>query len=113
MIRTLWCALALGVLLLACGAAHGSEMVASYYGAESGTRTASGARFRPEGMTAASRTLPFGTRLRVCLRGCVNVVVTDRGPFIKGRSLDLSRGAAVAIGLVGRGVGRVSVERVL
>jgi rare lipoprotein A len=112
MIRTLWCVLLVGILLLACGAAHGSEMVASYYGAESGTRTASGAPFRPNGLTAAHRTLPFGTVLRVCYRTCVVVRVSDRGPAKwTHRSLDLSRGAAAAIGMLGVGVARVSVER--
>lgn len=92
-------------------AAHGETMVASYYGAESGKRTASGEAFHPNGLTAAHRSLPFGTRLRVCLQGCVVVVVNDRGPFVRGRSLDLSAGAARVIGLTGRGVGRVEVER--
>jgi rare lipoprotein A len=87
-------------------------MVASYYGSESGNRTANGERFNPHGLTAAHRTLPFGTRLRVCYRGCVVVRVNDRGPFVRGRSLDLSHGAARAIGMLGVGVARVSVERV-
>lgn len=87
-------------------------MIASYYGAESGHRTASGERFRPEGLTAAHRTLPFGTLLRVCYRrACVVVRVNDRGPFIRGRLLDLSHGAARAIGLTKVGVARVAVER--
>lgn len=73
-------------------------------------RTASGEMFNPNAMTAAHRTLPFGTRVRVCRRGCVVVRISDRGPFIRGRSLDLSRAAARAIGL--GGVGRVSMERV-
>lgn len=89
-----------------------TTMVASYYGAESGNRTASGERFNPNGMTAAHRTLPFGTMLRVCYHGCVVVRVNDRGPFIRGRQLDLSRGAAARIGMLGRGVARVQVERV-
>jgi rare lipoprotein A len=91
--------------------AFAEPMVASFYGSESGSRTASGAPFRPNGMTAAHRTLPFGTRLRVCYVGCVDVVINDRGPFIRGRSLDLSHGAARAIGLTARGVGMVQVER--
>jgi rare lipoprotein A len=84
-------------------------MVSSYYW--QGTKTASGERFNPNDMTAAHRSLPFGTRLRVCHRGCVVVRINDRGPFIRGRHLDLSRGAAAAIGLTGRGVGPVKVER--
>ena len=83
--------------------------IASYYGNESGSRTASGQRMNPSAMTAAHRTLPFGTRLRVT-HGDRSVVVTinDRGPFIRGRVLDLSTGAARAIGL--GGIGRVTAE---
>jgi rare lipoprotein A len=92
--------------------ARGETMVASYYGSESGNRTANGEHFRPNGLTAAHRTLPFGTRLRVCYRGCVVVRVNDRGPFIRGRQLDLSKGAARAIGLTAVGVGRLQVERI-
>jgi rare lipoprotein A len=92
--------------------AHAESVVASYYGAESGHRTASGEHFSPKGFTAAHRTLPFGTRLRVCLaERCVVVRVNDRGPFIKGRSLDIAQGAARQIGLVERGVARVEVSR--
>jgi rare lipoprotein A len=85
--------------------------VASYYGSESGSRTASGQRFNQNAMTAAHRSLPFGTKLKVS-HGSRSVVVTvnDRGPFIRGRVLDLSKGAARAIGLTGRGVGRVVAE---
>ena len=84
---------------------------ASYYGSESGARTASGARYNPMGMTAAHRSLPFGTKLKVT-HGSRSVVVTvnDRGPFVRGRVLDLSKGAAQAIGLTGRGVGHVVAE---
>lgn len=90
---------------------YAGSMVASYYGSESGNRTANGERFNPRGLTAAHRTLPFGTMLRVCYHGCVVVRVNDRGPFIRGRQLDLSRGAAARVGMLGRGVARVQVER--
>ncbi len=84
---------------------------ASYYGNESGSRTASGQRFNQNAMTAAHRSLPFGTKLRVTHRGqSVVVTVNDRGPFIRGRVLDLSKGAARAIGLTGAGVGHVTAE---
>lgn len=84
---------------------------ASYYGAESGARTASGARYNPGGMTAAHRSLPFGTKLKVTHGGrSVVVTVNDRGPFVRGRVLDLSKGAAQVIGLTGRGVGHVVAE---
>jgi rare lipoprotein A len=84
---------------------------ASYYGNESGSRTASGQRFNQNAMTAAHRSLPFGTKLRVTHRGqSVVVTINDRGPFIRGRVLDLSKGAARAIGLTGAGVGHITAE---
>ena len=85
--------------------------MASFYGNESGSRTASGQRFNQNAMTAAHRSLPFGTKLKVT-HGDRSVVVTinDRGPFIRGRVLDLSTGAARAVGLTSRGVGRVVAE---
>jgi rare lipoprotein A len=84
---------------------------ASYYGNESGSKTASGQRFNQNAMTAAHRSLPFGTKLRVTHRGqSVIVTINDRGPFIRGRVLDLSKGAARAIGLTGAGVGHVTAE---
>ena len=84
---------------------------ASFYGNESGSRTASGQRFNQEAMTAAYRTLPFGTRVKVTHAGrSVVVTINDRGPLIRGRVLDLSKGAARAVGLTGRGVGHVVAE---
>jgi rare lipoprotein A len=85
--------------------------MASYYGNESGSRTASGQRFNQNALTAAHRSLPFGTKLRVT-HGSRSVVVTinDRGPFIRGRVLDLSTAAARAVGLTAAGVGRVTAE---
>ena len=85
--------------------------MASYYGNESGSRTASGQRMNANAMTAAHRSLPFGTKLRVTHGGrSVVVTINDRGPFIRGRVLDLSTGAARVIGLTGAGVGRVVAE---
>jgi rare lipoprotein A len=83
--------------------------MASYYGNESGSRTASGQRFNQNAMTCAHRSLPFGTKLRVT-HGDRSVVVTvnDRGPFVRGRVLDLSTAAARAVGI--SGVGRVVAE---
>lgn len=93
--RPLLAFLALCLWLGMClGGAFAETMNASFYGTESGRKTASGQRFDPNGMTAAHRSLPFGTRLRVCRTGCVSVRVTDRGPFVRGRQLDLSEGAA-------------------
>ena len=84
--------------------------VASYYW--QGQRTATGARFNPNGMTAAHRTLPFGTQVRVThLRSGRSVVVriNDRGPYIAGRMIDLSKGAAGVLGMHSEGVARVKV----
>ena len=87
--------------------------LASYYGSESGNRTANGELSDGSSLTAASRTLPFGTKLRVTYRGrSVVVRINDRGPYIKGRILDRSRAAAARIGLIPAGVGRVCLERV-
>ena len=62
------------------------------------------------GHTAAHKTLPFGTELRVCYQGCVDVRINDRGPYIGARELDLSYGAAEAqIGLVEPGVANLEV----
>ena|SRR5579871_5234589 len=83
--------------------------VASMYGNESGRQTASGQRFNENAMTCAHRSLPFGTHLRVTHGGrSVIVTVNDRGPFVRGRVLDLSTGAARAIGL--SGLGQVTAE---
>ena len=82
--------------------------LASYY--QSGSKTADGETFNPYGLTAAHRTLPFGTRLQVTnLHNGKSVIVriNDRGPFIRGRVIDLSLGAARAVGLTTSGVAQV------
>lgn len=77
--------------------------VASWY--ESGTTTANGERFNPDGLTAAHQTLPFNTKLRVTHNNRTVIVrINDRGPFKKGRHLDLSRGAAKALGIKKKGL---------
>jgi rare lipoprotein A len=81
---------------------------ASFY--KSGKRTANGERFNPHGLTAAHRSLPFGTKVLVTnLKNGKSVIVriNDRGPFIKGRVLDLSLGAAKVVGLNRSGVARI------
>ena len=88
--------------------------VASWYGPGfAGRRTSSGETYNPEGLTAASKTLPLGSHVRVTnpdTGRSVVVRINDRGPFVRGRSLDLSHGAAQQIGLTGKGVGRVQVS---
>jgi rare lipoprotein A len=84
--------------------------IASYYWQPQ--RVASGGWFNPNAMTAAHRTLPFGTRVRVTNLGngrSVTVTINDRGPFIRGRVIDLSRAAATAVGMTGAGLARVSM----
>ena len=95
------------------GALRGGAVTrASWYGGgeKLARRTASGEVFRPNGLTAAHRSLPLGTRLIVSANGrSVTVRVNDRGPAAwTGRSLDLSRGAARALGMIGAGTARVS-----
>ncbi|MUG96620.1 septal ring lytic transglycosylase RlpA family protein [Scytonema sp. UIC 10036] len=88
--------------------------IASWYGYDgSGNRTATGERYNPEGLTAAHRSLPFGTRVRVTnTRNGRSVVVriNDRGPFIRGRIIDLSAGAARILGVMRTGVAPVRIE---
>jgi len=85
--------------------------LASFYGYRS--KTANGEMMNPSAMTAAHKTLPFGTRVRVTdvsTQRSVVVRINDRGPFIKGRIIDLSTAAAQALGIVGRGIAAVEVE---
>jgi rare lipoprotein A len=86
----------------------GSIGMASYYW--QGQRVASGGMFNPNAMTAAHKTLPFGTRVRVTHMGngrSVDVTINDRGPFVAGRIIDLSRAAASAINMTGQGVAKI------
>lgn len=94
---------------------HGAECgIVSWYGAESGNRTANGEHFDGSSLTAAHRSLPFGTRLRVSFQGkSVTVWINDRGPAKwTRRDLDLSKAAAARLGMVQQGVGRVCWTRV-
>ena len=88
------------VLLFSVVTAHAE--VASIYGGSDGLcghKTASGERLNCAAMTAAHRRLPFGAQVRVCHSGCVTVRINDRGPWVRGRDIDLSPAAARAIGL--------------
>jgi len=87
------------------------KMVATYYASVlEGNPTASGEPYEPERYTAAHKSLPLGTELRVAYGGeAVEVVVNDRGPFVEGHDLDLSLAAAQEIGLTGPGVAPVKV----
>ncbi|WP_373545480.1 septal ring lytic transglycosylase RlpA family protein [Chamaesiphon sp.] len=86
---------------------------ASWYGSEAGSKTANGERYNPRGLTAAHRTLPFGTKVRVTsiITGKAVVVrINDRGPFHRRRMIDVSAGAAEAIGLKNTGIGAVRID---
>ncbi len=92
-------------------ATDGSVGIASFYKYEA--KTASGEQFNPRELTAAHRTLPFGTRLRVtnvATGQSVTVRVNDRGPFVPGRVVDVSRSAAEVLGMVDRGITKVKLE---
>jgi len=85
--------------------------MASFY--KHGSKTANGEQFNSSELTAAHRTLPFGTRLRVtdvATGQSVTVRVNDRGPFIPGRVVDVSHSAAEALGMIDRGIAKVKVE---
>ncbi len=86
--------------------------LASWYGKEC-RKTASGERYDPSSMTAAHRTLPFGTKVRVTTiktQRSVVLRINNRGPFRKGRIIDVSRAAAQQLGMTGSGIARVEVE---
>jgi rare lipoprotein A len=106
----------LAALFLIAAPSNATTMKASWYdcakpGECSKSKiTASGQRFNPNALTAAHKTLPFGTKLRVTHKGrSVIVRINDRGPFIKGRHLDLSRAAARKIGCGGICVVQVQI----
>jgi rare lipoprotein A len=94
------------VAFISAGASHGAAQAAcgtaSWY--HEGAKTANGERYRPDGISAAHKTLPFGTKVLVRNQRTgrtVTVRINDRGPFIRGRIIDLSRGAKQVIGMDG------------
>jgi len=93
------------------GGNGGTYGLASFYSYD--PHTASGEKFNAQELTAAHRTLPFGTRLRVtdvATGRSVTVRVNDRGPFVRGRVVDVSRGAAQTLGITGKGVAKVKID---
>ena len=108
--RLLVCAVA-GAVCLLSGISNAAQIgVASYY--KSGKITANGEAFNPHGMTAAHKTLKFGTIVKVVdldTGNSVIVRINDRGPFIRGRIIDLSLGAAMAMGIQYSGIANVKV----
>ena len=98
------------LLSVSTSASATNSMLSSWYGGYfHGRTTANGETYNMYGHTAAHKSLPFGTKLRVCYQGCVDVRINDRGPYIGARELDLSYGAAKAIGLIEPGVATVSI----
>ncbi|WP_309086316.1 septal ring lytic transglycosylase RlpA family protein [Chelativorans sp.] len=92
-------------------AAHAQCGSASWYALTS--KTASGERMNPAAMTAAHKSLPFGTKVKVVNRRngkAVVVRINDRGPFVRGRILDLSKAAAAKLGFLGAGHTKVCLE---
>jgi rare lipoprotein A (peptidoglycan hydrolase) len=115
--RTSFKAMLVAGTIAAVAAAHAKEakaepLVSGWYGSElEGSPTASGEPYRPDGRTAAHRSLPLGTELLVSYGGRQTLVrVNDRGPHVGGRDLDLSRGAAEEIGLTAAGADAVDAR---
>ena len=100
-----------GIVFLSLGSVANAEVASVYGGSDGlcGSRTANGERVNCAALTAAHPPLPFGTRVKVCHHGCVVVRINDRGPFVRGRHIDLTPAAAHAIGL--KQTGRVSLSR--
>ena len=110
MLKVIATTAAIAVAALSSSALAAGTMLTSWYGPGfHGNLTANGERYDMYGISAAHKTLPFGTKLRVCYEECVDVSINDRGPYISPRELDLSYGAAKAIGLIEPGVATVSV----
>ena len=108
--RKIISALAATSMCFALPSEASTTMLASWYGPGfHGRTTANGEIYDMHGYTAAHKTLPFGTELRVCYNGCVDVYINDRGPYIGARELDLSAAAAGQIGLIDPGVANVQV----
>ena len=111
MLKTILSSALVVATAIGTSASSAGTMLASWYGPGfHGRLTANGERYDMHGISAAHKTLPFGTKLRVCYKECVDVRINDRGPFIGARELDLSYGAAKAVGLINPGVANVSVE---
>ena len=112
-LQLFWVALSVcGLLMFASDHAEAEEVLASWYGPGfDGNKTASGATYEADGLSTAHKTLPMGTELVVGYHGRnVPVTVNDRGPYAGERELDLSQGAARALGLIKSGVDYVEVN---
>ena len=103
----------IGVVLALTGAAYAECGRASWY--KAGHTTAEGRHYNPDGISVAHRSYRFGTMLRIVDQHTGKAIVArvgDRGPFVRGRIVDLSRGAAIKLGIIDRGVTKVCISRV-
>ena len=102
-------------LISTTGAYAGDQCGGASWYSLPGNRTASGDRMNPSAMTAAHKSLPFGTKVRVVDQRTgksIQVTINDRGPFVKGRIIDLSKAAATKLGFRNAGHTKVCIERV-
>lgn len=103
------------VLASTTGAFAGDQCGGASWYSLPGNRTASGDRMNPSAMTAAHKSLPFGSKVRVVDQRTgksIQVTINDRGPFVKGRIIDLSKAAATKLGFRNAGHTKVCIERV-
>jgi rare lipoprotein A len=106
------CLIGAVTLLVPFASSYAQSGIASVYSTESGSRTASGSRLDPGALTAAHRSYPLGSRVKVTNSHngrSVVVTVNDRGPFVRGRIIDVTPAAARALGF--SGLAQVTVER--
>ncbi|MCR6656506.1 MAG: septal ring lytic transglycosylase RlpA family protein [Opitutus sp.] len=102
-------------LISTTGAYAGDQCGGASWYSLPGNRTASGDRMNPSAMTAAHKSLPFGSKVRVVDQRTgksIQVTINDRGPFVKGRIIDLSKAAATKLGFRNAGHTKVCIERV-
>lgn len=102
------------ILISALGFAQKSGKASFYHQKFEGRKTSSGIEYNPDSLTCAHRTLPFGTRLKVVNpknNNFVIVKVTDRGPYIRNRVIDLSYAAAERLGIIAQGVAQIEFTR--
>ena len=103
------------VLASTTGAFAGDQCGGASWYSLPGNRTANGDRMNPSAMTAAHKSLPFGSKVRVVDQRTgksIQVTINDRGPFVKGRIIDLSKAAATKLGFRNAGHTKVCIERV-
>jgi rare lipoprotein A len=99
--------------LMICSAVCQEVGIASFYSTKTGTKTASGEKLNDSAFTAAHKTLKFGTKVKVTNlsnKKSIIVKINDRGPFVRGRIIDLSKAAAISLGFYRKGLTKVRIE---